>query len=117
MEGNKQNHPAAESEPPGRPVPLAERQPDALYQFDRFGQEQRAVARVLEPEVDEAAQEVRFGEIYNSDDLVLSDECEFQKYRLLVRKIAYAAKIDREASHKGRVLRGVTARLVGTREQ
>lgn len=116
MEGNKQNHPAAASEPPGRPVPLGERQPDALYQFDRFGQQQRAVARVLEPEVDEAAQEVRFGEIYNSDDLVLSDECEFRKYRLLVRKIAYAAKIDREAPHRGRVLRGVTARLVGTRE-
>ena len=117
MGGGKRNGCSMASEPQGRAVPLGERQPDALYQFDRFGQEQRAVARVVEPEVDEAAQEVRFGEIYNSDDLLLSDECEFQKYRLLVRKIAYAAKIDREAPHKGRVLRGVTAKLLGHREQ
>lgn len=116
MGGNKQNG-AAVGEPAGRPVPLAERQPDALYQFDRFGREQRPVARVLEPEVDEAAEEVRFAEISQSDELVLADEFEFQKYRLRVKKIAYAAKIDREAPHKGRVLRGVTARLLGRREQ
>ena len=117
MEGNKQNHAATPSEPRGRPVPLGERLPDALYQFDRFGREQRLVARVVGPEVDEAAQEIRFGEIYQSDELVLSDECEFLQYRLLVKKIAYATKHDREAPHKGRVLRGVTAKLLGHREQ
>ncbi len=117
MGGNKQDRTAPTSAPPARPVPLGERLPDALYQFDRFGREQRLVARVVGPEVDEAAQEIRFGEIYQSDELVLSDECEFQKHRLLVKKIAYATKHDREAPHKGRVLRGVTARLLGRREQ
>jgi hypothetical protein len=117
MGGTKENGAATKSEPEGRPVPLGERQADAIYQFDRFGREQRPVARVVEPEVDEAAAEIRFGEIYQSDELVLSDECEFRQYRLLVKKIAYAAKLDKEAPHKGRVLRGVTARLLGRREQ
>lgn len=98
-------------------VPLAQREPDALYQFDRFRQENKVVARVREPEVDEALKEVRFGEIYLSDDLVLAEECEFGKYRLRVRKIAYASRIDKEAPHQGRVLRGVTAEILGSREQ
>lgn len=117
MGGNKQNGAATANEPEGRPIPLGERQPDAIYQFDRFGREQRLVARVHEPEVDEPAREVRFSEVYQCDELVLADECEFRQYRVLVKKIAYAAKLDKEAPHKGRVLRGVTAKVLGHREQ
>jgi len=117
MGSQKGNGAAAETEPQGQPVPLNQREPDAIYQFDRFGREQRRVARALEPEVDEAAGEVRFGEIYQSDDLVLADEFEFRQYRLQVKKVTDAMKLDKAAPHKGRVLRGVTAGLLGRREQ
>lgn len=103
-------------EPQPQGVPVAEREPDALYQFDRFGRMQRVGARVLEPAVDEAAQEVRFGEIYKTDDPVLADECGFRNYKIRIKRIAYAAKVDKEAPHKGRVLRDVTAKLLGYRE-
>ena len=93
---------------PAAPVP---READAIYQNDRM------VGRVSEPEVDEAAKQIRFGEIYNSDDLLLTDECEFRKYIILIQKIDFASKIDRAAPHKGRVLRGVTADILGYREQ
>ena len=95
----------------GPPPKSAEREEDALYQNDRI------VARVLGPEVDLRAKEIRFGEIYNSDGLLLPEECEFQKYRILIQHIAFASKIDRAAPHKGRVLRGATADILGYREQ
>lgn len=116
MGGNKGNGAAAESAPAGGAVPLAERQPDGIYQFDRFGQEQRLVARVVGAEVDEAGQVIRFAEVYQSDEWVLADECEYQKYRLLVKKIGYASRLDKTAPHKGRVLREVTAAVLGRRE-
>lgn len=93
------------------PVPRVVHEPDAVYQGDKL------VARVLDPEVDLEAKEVRFGEIYNSDYLVLPDECEYQQYRILVQRIAYATKIERGAQHKGRILRGVVADILGYREQ
>ena len=91
-------------------VPAGGREPDALYQGDRL------VARVREPEVNEEAREVRFGEVYNSDTLLLPDECEYQKYVLLVDRIAYSTKVEASAPHKGRVLRGVTAKILRYRE-
>ena len=83
------------------------REKDALYQGGRI------VARVAETEIDLDAKEVRFGEIHNSDDLMIPDECEFQEYRILIQRIAYATKIERGEEHKGRVLRGVTCDLLG----
>lgn len=88
-----------------------EREPDALYQRGRV------VGRVLEAEVDAAARQVRFGEIHNSDDLLLPEECEFQNYTILIQKVAFASRIDRSAPHKGRVLRGISADILGNREQ
>lgn len=104
------------NQPPGaqveaKPVPPKEREQDGIYQGDRI------VARVIDPEVDLQAKEVRFSEIYNSDELVLPDECEFQKYRILIQRVAYASKVDKQEMHKGRILRGVTADLLGYREQ
>ena len=89
----------------------AEREDDAIYQNDRVA------ARVLEPEINADAKEIRFAEVYNSDNLLLSDECEYQRYRIMVRKIAYASKVEKESLHKGRILRGVTAEILGYREQ
>lgn len=92
------------------PAPRPGREEDAIYQGDRI------VARVLDAEVDLEAKEIRFGEIYQSDDLLLSEECEFQKYRILIQHIAFASRIDRSAPHKGRVFKGATADLLGYRE-
>ena len=75
------------------------------------------MARVINPEVDEEAKKIRFAEIYQSDELLLPEECEFQKYRLLVRRVLDAMRIDKSAPHKGRVLKGVTAEILGYREQ
>jgi len=72
------------------------------------------VARVVEPEIDEAGKEVRFGQITSSDDLLLPDECEFQKYVLIVRRIAHATK--EKTAKRERTLQGVVAEIVGYRE-
>ena len=87
------------------------REQDAIYQKGKL------VARVLEPEIDADAREIRFEEIYNSDYLVIPDECEFQKYRIVIQRIAYATKVDRQLGHKGRILRGCVADILGYREQ
>jgi hypothetical protein len=89
----------------------SEREQDAIYQNGRI------VARVLDPTVDTGAKEVRFGELYCSDLLVLPDECEYQKYRIMVQRIEYASKLNKEEPQKGRILRGVTAEILGYREQ
>ncbi len=101
------------SETPAAMKPAAPeaREPDALYQNNRI------VARVQEAEVDLEAKEVRMGEIYNSDELVVPDECEFQKYRILIQRIAFATKVDRVEPHKGRILRGVSADILGYSQQ
>jgi hypothetical protein len=91
--------------------PAVARQDDAIYQNDV------PVARALEVEVESEAGEIRFGELYESDPLLLPDECEYKKYRILIRKVAFAARLDKDAPHKGRVLRGVVAEVLGDREQ
>lgn len=97
--------------PEPAPIPVKDRQPDAIYQYNQI------VARVLAPEVDLEAKEIRFGEIYNSDSLLLPDESEYQNYKILIQRITFAAKVDAGALHKGRVLRGVVADILGYREQ
>jgi len=92
-------------------IPLAEREPNAIYQKDRRGNE-RVVARVKDVEVDEAGKEILFGEISHSDDLLLPEECEYQKWAVEVRKIAYSTKEDKSAPNRGRVLKGVTAAIL-----
>jgi hypothetical protein len=101
----------ADTKPQTHPSPTAERAPDALYQGGRI------VARVLEPEIDLHAKQIQFGEVYRSDELLLPEECEFQKYRIMVQTVGWAARIDHSDPTKGRVLKGVVADLLGYTEQ
>ena len=94
----------------GVPAPR-EREPDAIYQKDQ------RVGRVVDAAVDAEVREITFGEVFNSDLLLLPEECEFQKYRIQVRRIEYASKVNKEEPHKGRILRGVVAEILGYREQ
>jgi hypothetical protein len=103
--------PDTKSQTPPSPGPSIEREGDAIYQGNRV------VARVADPEVNWEAREIHFAEIYNSDCLLLADECEFQKYRIMIQRVAFASRIDKEAPEKGRVLRGVLAEILGYREQ
>jgi hypothetical protein len=105
LANEKPNSPTTESTS-GR-----EREPDAIYQ------NQRLVARVVGEEIDPPAKAIRFAEVYNSDELLLPEECDFQKYRIVVQRVAYASRIDKEAPQKGRILRGVMAEILGYREQ
>jgi hypothetical protein len=86
------------------------------YEEDAIYQDGKVVARAAEPEVHWDAREIHFAEINRSDDLMLPEECEFQKYRLMIQRIEYASRIDRNAPGKGRVLRGVVAEILGYRE-
>jgi len=86
------------------------REPDGLYQKARL------VARAAGVEVDLEAKEVRIDEVFRSDALMIPEECEFQNYRIMIQRIAFASKIDKAAPEKGRVLRGVTADILGYRE-
>ncbi|MFQ5695921.1 MAG: hypothetical protein ACE5HB_08025 [Terriglobia bacterium] len=92
-------------------VPVAQREADALYQNGHL------VARAVDPQVDEKAKEIRFPEVYQSDELLLPDEFEFQKYVLLVRDVDSATLIDKTSRERGRVLRGVRAEILGYSEQ
>lgn len=87
------------------------REQDAIYQNGK------SVARVVEPEVDLESKEIRFDEILDSDHLVLADECEFQKYRIMIQKVAFAAKLDHRPGREGRTLAGCTAEILGYLEQ
>lgn len=100
----------AESKQQNSSASLA-REQDAIYQKGRI------VGRVAEPEMDLGAKEVRFGEICESDHLLIADECEFRDYRIMIQRIAYASKFDRLSSRPGRILRGCVADILGYREQ
>jgi hypothetical protein len=87
------------------------------YQEDAIYQDGNVVARVVGAEVRGDAREIYFAEINNSGNLILPEECEFRKYRLMIQRIDYASRIDQSAPEKGRVLRGVVAEVLGYREQ
>src|SRR5579859_7352666 len=105
-ETNEKNTPASPTQQTTKPM-----EQDAIYQGNRL------VARVLDADVDLDAKEIRIGEVFNSDELMIPDECEFQRYRILIQRIAYATKVDKAERHKGRILRGVIADILGYREQ
>ncbi|MEJ2009789.1 MAG: hypothetical protein P8Z30_16815 [Acidobacteriota bacterium] len=87
------------------------REQDAIYQNGRI------VGRAVDPELDLEAREIRFAEICGSDHLLIPEECEFQKYRIAVQKIAFATKLDKRPGREGRTLGGCTAEILGYREQ
>jgi hypothetical protein len=87
------------------------------YQEDAIYQDGKIVAQVVAPEIRKSAREIYFGEINSSDNLILPEECEFQKYRLMIQRIEYASRIDKNAPEKGRLLRGVVAEILGYSEQ
>ena len=94
-----------------KPAPSAAREADAIYQRNQI------VGRVRDVEVDREAKEIRFGEISNTDFLLLPDECEYQKYRILIQRVAYATKAHPTSAEKGRILKGAIADILGFREQ
>jgi hypothetical protein len=89
----------------------------AKYEEDAIYQNGTIVARVQGAEVRSNSSEIHFDEINDSELLLLPEECEYQKYRLIIQRIEYASRIDKSAPHKGRVLRGVVAEILGYREQ
>ena len=89
----------------------------AKYEEDAIYQDGKIVARAVGVEVRSNSSEIHFDEINDSELLLLPEECEFQKYRLIVQRIEYASRIDKSAPQKGRVLRGVVAEILGYREQ
>ncbi len=96
---------AAQSVPPGA------REDEAIYQDNKL------VARVLNPVIDQDSREIRFGEVYRSDALLLPEECEFQKYRIMIQRVGFASRVDKASPEKGRVLREVVAEVLGYRMQ
>lgn len=97
--------------------PVTDKAPVKSYEQDAIYQGGRVVGRVLDARVDAETREIHFGEIYNSDELLLPDDCEFRDYRILIQRMDFAAREERGAAHKGRVLRGVAAEILGYREQ
>jgi len=87
------------------------REQDAIYQKGKL------VARVVKTEVDLESKEIRFDEVLDSDHLVLAEECEFQKYRIMIQKVAFATKVDHRPGRNGRTLAGCTAEILGYIEQ
>ncbi len=105
----------AHTKPTPRPAPSlessVERQDDAIYQGRKL------VARAIDADVNPENREITFRELRNSDYLLLPDECEFRKYRIMIQRVEYASRMDKENPEDGRVLRGVVAEILGYREQ
>jgi hypothetical protein len=101
----------------GTPPAAAKSPAPKSYEQDAIYQGGQVVGRVIDARIDAESREIRFGEIYNSDELLLPDDCEFREYRILIQRMDFAAREERGAAHKGRVLRGVTAEILGFREQ
>jgi len=87
------------------------RQEDAIYQNGC------PVAAVLDPRIDASSREIHFAEVYGSDELLLPEDCEFREYRILIQRIGFASRQEAGATHKGRVLKGVVAEILGYRKQ
>ena len=87
------------------------REQDAIHQNGKL------VARVVNPDVELESKQVHFEEIVDSDHLVMADECEFQKYRIMIQKVAFATKVDHREGRTGRTLAGCTAEILGYIEQ
>jgi hypothetical protein len=100
---------ATAGEPASEPL-LGSREDDALYQNGRV------VGRALDARVDDEAREIHFGEIFGSDELMLPEDCEFRNYRILIQHVGFAAREERGAGHKGRVLKAAVAEILGFRE-
>jgi hypothetical protein len=94
----------------GAEQPVISREQDGIYQGNRL------VAKAIEVEIDMDAKEVRFGVIHESDRLMIPEECEYQKFRLMIQRIGYASKNEKDGPHQGRILRGVIADIMGYRE-
>jgi len=86
------------------------------YQEDAIYQDGKIVARAVGAQVRRDGREISFAEINSSDNLILPEECEFRSYRLMIQRIGYASRLDKNAPDKGRVLREVTAEILGARE-
>ena len=86
------------------------RQENGIYQNGR------CVAEASDARIDSQAREIHFGEIYGSDDLLIPEDCEFRDYRVLIQRIGFASRQEAGAAHKGRVLKGVVAEILGYRE-
>ena len=84
---------------------------NALYQNGEI------VGRAVEPEIDEANRKIRFKQIDGTDKLLIPDECEYQKYRIVIDKVASATKEGAEALQKGRVLREIEADITSFGDQ
>lgn len=93
------------------PSAPGQKEQNAIYQNGK------AVGHVENPEVDPDGKQILFEEIWDSDHLVLAEECEFQKYRIMIQKVAFATKVDRRPGREGRTLAGCTADILGYREQ
>jgi len=95
------------------PAPQAD--PQATRLADAIYKNEQVVARVAGAEVDLAAKEIKFQEIYSSDHLLLPHECEFGEFTIMVQRIGLASKIERGSEHKGRVLKDVVAEILRLR--
>jgi hypothetical protein len=87
------------------------RHDSAIYQNGRH------VAEVLDAQIDLEAREIHFGEVYQSDDLLIPEDCEFRNFRILIQKVGFASRQEAGAAHKGRVLKHVVAEILGYRQQ
>ncbi len=86
------------------------------YEENAIYQDGKVVARVDAPEIRAQVREIHFAEVNNSDELMLPEECEFRQYRLMIQRIEYASRIDKNSPEKGRILRGVVAESLGYRD-
>lgn len=88
---------------------LPTRESSALYQ------DLKLAARVSGARVDEATNLVEFEEIYQSSDLDLNREFEFQKWRLRFKGADMIVGLDSSAPQKGQIVSKAVCTIIGTR--
>lgn len=86
---------------------LPTRENDAIYQNGRI------VGRIMGDAVNDDI--ISFSEIYQCNEFDFNSEFEFRKWRLRLDRIDEMIMNDSSASHKGKIMRGISCKIVGER--
>lgn len=88
---------------------LPTREDNAIYQNGEL------VARIEQPVIDEAKRSIQFAEIFQSHNLNLEAEFEFQKWRLKFKSAQMLVGLNASVPHKGNMILKAVCEIVGIR--
>ena len=88
---------------------IPQREKDSIYQDGKI------VAKIIEGKINQQNNAYFFKEIYNSNNLNLEKEFEFQKFKLKHKRHESGTYLDVTQPHKGKIIENVICEIIGER--